>query len=57
MTRSDRMSDVHPPTQDARDKPRAQDSANPAVPGGRKPDSAMCEDKDHPGRIDKSNDC
>lgn len=57
MTRSDRTSDAHPPTHDARDAPRAQDSAKPAVPGGPNPDSAMCEDKGHPGRIDKSNDC
>lgn len=36
---------------------RAQGTDKPAIPGGRNPDTAMCEDRDHPGRIDKSNDC
>lgn len=35
----------------------AQGTAKPAIPGGRTPDTAMCEDRDHPGRIDKTNDC
>lgn len=35
----------------------AQGTAEPSIPGGRNPDSAMCEDRAHPGRIDKTNDC
>lgn len=29
----------------------------PSVPGGAKPDTAMCEDKAKPGIVDKSEDC
>lgn len=36
---------------------QAQDTDEPSIPRGRNPDTAMCEDRDHPGRIDKSNDC
>lgn len=36
---------------------QAQGTDKPAIPGGRNPDGAMCEDRDHPGRIDKGNDC
>lgn len=36
---------------------KAQGTDKPSIPGGRNPDTAMCEDRDHPGRIDKSNDC
>lgn len=35
----------------------AQGTDSPAIPRGRNPDSAMCEDRQHPGRIDKGNDC
>jgi hypothetical protein len=35
----------------------AQGTDDPAIPRGRNPDSAMCEDSDHPGMIDKDNDC
>ncbi len=35
----------------------AQGTDEPSVPRGRNRDSAMCEDRDHPGRIDKGNDC
>jgi hypothetical protein len=35
----------------------AQGTDEPSIPRGRNPDSAMCEDRAHPGRIDKSNDC
>lgn len=35
----------------------AQGTDKPSIPGGRNPDSAMCEDRAHPGRIDKDNDC
>lgn len=35
----------------------AQGTDKPAIPGGRNPDSAMCEDRARPGQIDKSNDC
>lgn len=31
--------------------------AKPVIPGGRKPDTAMCEHKDRPGRVDKTEDC
>ncbi|MDO9638423.1 MAG: hypothetical protein Q7J44_07750 [Pseudotabrizicola sp.] len=58
MTPADRTPEekgVAPDT--LREKAKAQDSDKPAIPGGRNPDSAMCEDKVHPGRIDKSNDC
>lgn len=29
----------------------------PVKPGGRKPDTAMCENRRHPGMIDKNEDC
>lgn len=29
----------------------------PVIPGGRKPDTAMCEDRDKPGIVDKAEDC
>lgn len=35
----------------------AQGTDTPAIPRGRNPDSAMCEDRSQPGRIDKGNDC
>lgn len=35
----------------------AQDSDTPAIPGGRHPDRAMCEDRNRPGYIDKADDC
>ncbi len=35
----------------------AQGTDEPSIPRGRNPDSAMCEDRNHPGRIDKENDC
>lgn len=35
----------------------AQGTDKPSIPRGRNPDTAMCEDRDHPGRIDKENDC
>lgn len=35
----------------------AQGTDKPSIPRGRNPDSAMCEDRAHPGMIDKSNDC
>lgn len=35
----------------------AQGTDEPSIPRGRNPDTAMCEDRDHPGRIDKENDC
>lgn len=35
----------------------AQGTDEPSIPRGRNPDSAMCEDRDRPGHIDKSNDC
>ena len=35
----------------------AQGTDEPSIPRGRNPDSAMCEDRAHPGRIDKDNEC
>lgn len=35
----------------------AQGTDKPSIPRGRNPDTAMCEDRDHPYRIDKENDC
>lgn len=35
----------------------AEKKDEPSIPRGRNPDSAMCEDRDRPGQIDKSNDC
>lgn len=35
----------------------AQGTDQPSSPRGRNPDSAMCEDHNRPGMIDKSNDC
>jgi|EBPBio282013_DNA_FD.fasta_scaffold199426_2 hypothetical protein len=35
----------------------AQGTDKPSIPGGRNPDTAMCEDRDRPGFIDKDNDC
>lgn len=32
----------------------AADGADPAIPGGNRPDAAVAEDPDKPGRIDKS---
>ncbi|RJL21542.1 hypothetical protein [Paracoccus siganidrum] len=33
------------------------ESAKPVKPGGQKPDTAMCENRRHPGMIDKNEDC
>ena len=41
----------------ARQKGMPQHDDKPVIPGGRKPDTAMCEDKDRPGMIDKDEDC
>ncbi|RDW13744.1 hypothetical protein [Paracoccus thiocyanatus] len=35
----------------------AKQVRHPAVPRGHKPDTAMCEDRDRPGIVDKSEDC
>ncbi|VDC31514.1 hypothetical protein [Pseudogemmobacter humi] len=40
-----------------REKARRQNDPEPSIPRGRNPDSAMCEDRDRPGMIDKDNDC
>ncbi len=40
-----------------REKARKQGTPEPAIPRGRKPDTAMCEDRDRPGMVDKSEDC
>ncbi len=43
--------------EEIREKALRQQTDKPSIPGGRNPDTAMCEDRDHPGRIDKTNDC
>lgn len=35
----------------------ASDDDKPVVTGGRKPDTAMCESRNKPGIVDKSEDC
>lgn len=40
-----------------REKARRQGTDDPAVPRGRRPDSALCEDTGRPGFIDKTTDC
>ena len=41
----------------AKQKDIRQDADNPVEPDGRKPDTAMCENRDRPGMVDKSEDC
>jgi hypothetical protein len=43
--------------QEVRRHARNQQTDEPSIPRGRNPDSAMCEDRDRAGRIDKGNDC
>lgn len=40
-----------------REKAARQGTPEPSIPGGRKPDTAMCEDRNRPGIVDKSEDC
>lgn len=44
-------------TQNPKKMKQDAQKTKPAVPGGRKPDTAMCEHEDRPGIVDKSEDC
>ena len=37
--------------------PPEQGKSWPSRPGGAKPDTAMCENRDRPGFVDKDEDC
>lgn len=44
-------------TKEVRNHAINQGTDDPSIPRGRNPDTAMCEDRDNPGLIDKDNDC
>ena len=49
---------AHTPDEfDALNPAKLPEADKPVVPGGRKPDTAMCENRNQPGMIDKNEDC